>query len=162
MERIWTPWRRKYVTGEAVEKGCIFCLALARPEEDGSLVVHVAERSFVLVNLFPYSSGHVMVAPRRHVARLAELTDGELAEMMVLARRLEAVLGEAYRPHGLNLGMNLGRTAGAGVEDHLHLHLVPRWNGDANFMTVVGGTRLIPDDPLEACHRLRKLFGQEG
>jgi ATP adenylyltransferase len=102
-----------------------------------------------------------MVAPRRHVATLNEATEAELAEMVALARRLEVVLGEAYRPQGMNLGMNLGRTAGAGVEDHIHLHVVPRWNGDTNFMTVVGGTRVIPDDAHEACQRLRRLFAAE-
>jgi ATP adenylyltransferase len=161
MKLLWAPWRRRYVTGGAGEPGCVFCRALERAGDAGSLVVHEAALTFVLVNLFPYSSGHVMVAPRRHVGRLADATDAELAEMMMLARQLETVLREAYRPHGLNLGMNLGRTAGAGVEDHIHLHVVPRWDGDTNFMTVVGGTRVVPDDPQEACRRLRGLFGED-
>lgn len=141
--------------------GCVLCAALMTAESPGSLVVHVAPSSFVLMNLYPYNSGHLMLAPRRHVARLADATLAELSEMMALAQRLESVMQEAYRPEGLNLGMNLGRVAGAGVADHLHLHLVPRWSGDTNFMTVVGETRVIPEDPVEACLRLRELLRGE-
>lgn len=158
MERLWAPWRGAYVTGTAKEPGCVFCGALEHAGEETSLVVHVAERAFVVMNLYPYNSGHVMVATRRHVGRLGEASAEELAEMMALARRLEAVMAELYRPEGLNLGMNLGRPAGAGIEDHIHLHVVPRWAGDTNFMSVVGGTRVIPEDPLEACRRLRACF----
>ena len=121
-------------------------------------MVHVAAFNFVVMNLFPYNSGHLMVAPRRHVATLQGATSEELDEMMALARRLEAVMAEVYRPDGVNLGMNLGKPAGAGVADHLHLHFVPRWSGDTNFMTVSGGTRVIPEDPREACRRLRPYF----
>jgi ATP adenylyltransferase len=160
MKVLWAPWRRKYVTSEAVAPGCIFCRALERATEADSLVVHVAPLSFVVVNLFPYNSGHLMIAPRRHVGSLAAATPAELAEVVELARRLEDVLTRAYKPHGLNLGMNLGRTAGAGVEDHIHLHVVPRWNGDANFMKVVADTCVIPEDPLEACRRLRGFFAE--
>lgn len=155
---IWAPWRRKYVTATEQAPGCVFCRALERAAAADSLVVHVAPLSFVMMNLFPYNSGHVMIAPRRHVGRLADATAEELAEQMGLASRLETILGEAYKPHGLNLGMNLGRTAGAGVEDHIHLHVVPRWNGDTNFMKVVADTRVIPEDPVEACRKLRELF----
>jgi len=121
-------------------------------------VVHRGERVFILTNLFPYNAGHVMLATARHVGSLGEATPEELSEMMALARRLEAVMAEVYRPDGLNLGMNLGRPAGAGVADHIHLHVVPRWTGDTNFMTVVGETRVIPEDPAEACARLRRHF----
>jgi ATP adenylyltransferase len=134
------------------------CDALAGVERDDSLVVHVAPLNFVLMNLYPYNSGHVMVAPRRHFARLADASADELSEMMALARRLEGVLQDVYRPDGLNVGMNLGRQAGAGVADHIHLHLVPRWSGDTNFMTVVGETRVIPEDVHQACARLRSFF----
>jgi ATP adenylyltransferase len=159
MDRLWSPWRNAYVTKAGGETGgCVLCSALERAEEPGSLVVHVAASSFVLMNLYPYNSGHLMVAPRRHVALLADASVAELSEMMELARRLETVMQHAYRPEGLNLGMNLGRVAGAGVADHLHLHVVPRWSGDTNFMTVVGETRVIPEDPLKACLRLRELF----
>jgi ATP adenylyltransferase len=112
------------------------------------------------MNLYPYNAGHVMVATRRHVGSLGDATAEELAEMMSLARRLEGVLEEVYRPDGVNIGMNLGRSAGAGVLGHIHLHVVPRWNGDTNFMTVVGETRVIPEDPVEGCRRLRPHFAR--
>ena len=138
--------------------GCVLCRA--RDGENGAdrLIVHTAELNFVVMNLFPYSGGHAMVAPRRHVGSLGEATLEELAEMMALASRLEAAFREAYRPEGINLGMNLGRPAGAGVADHIHMHLVPRWTGDTNFMTVVSGTRVIPEEPEQSCLRLRPYF----
>lgn len=158
MERLRSPWRQAYVTGAQAQPGCVMCNALGAAGRDDSLVVHVAALNFVMMNLYPYNSGHVMIAPHRHVARLADATAEELAEMMRLARRLEDVMHEVYRPDGLNVGMNLGRPAGAGVADHIHLHMVPRWNGDTNFMTVVGETRVIPEDPYQACTRLRAFF----
>lgn len=139
-------------------EGCVLCRAWEGASRPDSLVVHRAEQVFVVMNLFPYNSGHVMVAPRRHVGSLAEATEAELSGLMLLARRLEEVFHEVYRPDGVNVGMNLGRPAGAGVADHIHLHVVPRWTGDTNFMTVVGGTRVIPEDPLKACARLRTYF----
>lgn len=138
--------------------GCVLCRARDGEEGAEDLVVHRGERNFVLMNLFPYSGGHVMVAPLRHVGTLAEATVEELAEMMALARRLEQVFREEYRPDGINLGMNLGRPAGAGVADHIHMHLVPRWTGDTSFMSVVGGTRVIPEEPAQSCQRLRPYF----
>ena len=146
------------MTSGAKDPGCVLCRSLEEAGTDRSLVVHVAPLSFIVMNLYPYNAGHVMIAPRRHVARLADLGDEELTEMMALARKLEAVMGEAYRPDGLNLGMNLGRSAGAGVADHVHLHVVPRWSGDTNFMTVSGGVRVIPEDPQAACVKLRGYF----
>ena len=137
---------------------CVLCRSMEQASEKDSLVVHVAPLSFIVMNLFPYNAGHVMVAPRRHVGTLAAATPDELSEMMALARRLEAVMAEVYRPDGLNVGMNLGRAAGAGVPDHIHLHVVPRWSGDTNYMTVAGQTRVIPEDPVEAAARLRTYF----
>lgn len=159
MQRIWAPWREEYVTGAKTDSGaCILCHGLKGAGEAGSLVVHVALLTFVMMNRFPYNAGHVMIAPRRHVGTLAAATGEELGEMMSLARRLEEVMGAVYKPDGINLGMNLGKSAGAGVADHIHLHAVPRWTGDTNFMTVVGETRVIPEDPAKACARLRSLF----
>jgi ATP adenylyltransferase len=158
LEQIWSPWRKAYVTSGARDPGCVLCRALERAEEPDSLVVHVGTHDFVVMNLYPYNAGHVMVAPNRHVGSLAEASAEELAEMAVLARRLESVLAEVYTPDGINLGMNLGKAAGAGVADHIHLHVVPRWVGDTNFMTTVGGTRVIPEDPVEARARLRPYF----
>ena len=138
--------------------GCVLCRAVEQADAADSLVVHLAPASFVVMNLYPYNSGHVMVAPRRHVGRLADATPEELGEVMALTRRLETIMAEVYRPDGLNVGMNLGRAAGAGVPDHIHLHVVPRWNGDTNYMTVAGGTRVIPEDPVEAARKLRAGF----
>ncbi len=140
--------------------GCVLCRARDGAQGADRLLVHTGELNFVVMNLYPYTGGHVMVAPKRHFATLAEATVEELTEMMTLARRLEQVMGEVYRPDGINLGMNLGRPAGAGVADHIHLHLVPRWSGDTNFMTVVGGTRVIPEEPEQACRRLRPYFAR--
>ena len=158
MERLRSPWRQAYVSQAGAEPGCVMCAALAGASRDDSLVVHVAPLTFVMMNLYPYNSGHVMVVPHRHVARLLDASAEELAEMASLARRLEGVLHEVYRPDGLNLGMNLGRPAGAGVADHIHMHVVPRWSGDTSFMTVVSDTRVLPETPEQACERLRKRF----
>ena len=138
--------------------GCVLCRV--RDGEDGAerLLVHMSELSFIVMNLYPYNSGHVMIAPRRHVGTLGSATPEELSEMMSLARRLEEAMRQAYQPDALNLGMNLGRTAGAGVPDHIHLHVVPRWTGDTSFMTVVGETRVIPEEPGDAAARLRPFF----
>jgi ATP adenylyltransferase len=158
MERLWAPWRGVYVTSADKTPGCVLCHA--RDGRDGAdrLIVHRAALSFVVMNLYPYNSGHAMVAPARHVGSLTEASEEELTEMMSLARRLEGVLREVYHPDGMNLGMNLGRAAGAGVTDHIHLHVVPRWTGDTSFMTVAGGTRVIPEEPADACARLRARF----
>jgi ATP adenylyltransferase len=160
VERLFTPWRLAYVTTADQTPGCVLCRA--RDGRDGAdrLLVHSGELNFVVMNLFPYNGGHVMVATKRHVASLTEATPEELAEMMALARRLEEVFRETYRPDGINLGMNLGRPAGAGVADHIHMHVVPRWTGDTSFMSVVGGTRVIPEEPEQACARLRPYFGR--
>tara|TARA_B100001123_G_scaffold226409_1_gene254834 strand:+ start:14007 stop:14366 length:360 start_codon:yes stop_codon:yes gene_type:complete len=112
----------------------------------------------VVLNLYPYNSGHLMVVPNRHLAALAEASHEQLAELMMMARRAEIALAEAYRPDGMNIGINLGNAGGAGVPWHLHLHLVPRWTGDTNFMTVVGATRVLPEEPLQTLKRLRPIF----
>ena len=158
MDRIFAPWRSEYVTKGVGAPGCVFCTALERREDADSLVVSVAPQSFILMNRYPYNPGHAMIAPRRHAGSLTQATPEELAEMMALARRLEAVLQEAYHADGVNLGMNLGRSAGAGVPDHIHLHVVPRWQGDTSFMSVVGETRVISEDPAAACAFLRPFF----
>jgi ATP adenylyltransferase len=136
--------------------GCIFCDAHAR--EEASLVVFRGATCYVILNKFPYNNGHLMVVPNRHVASLKDATGEELCELIELARRAEVALGEAYAPHGLNMGINLGKPAGAGVLDHVHLHVVPRWNGDTNYITVVGQTRVLPEDLSETAARLRPIF----
>jgi ATP adenylyltransferase len=158
MERLFTPWRMGYVTGMAKAPSCVFCRAGREGEDEDRLVIHRATHAVVVVNLYPYNSGHVMVAPRRHVARLAEATAEELHELMDLACRLEGILAGEYRPDGLNVGMNLGRVAGAGIADHMHLHIVPRWAGDTSFMGTVADTRVLPEEPEESARRLRRFF----
>jgi ATP adenylyltransferase len=160
VDRIFTPWRYAYVSSGAKTPGCVLCRAVEDASRPESLVLHLSDRSVVVMNLYPYNGGHLMVAPRRHVASLGEATLEELAEMMKLARRVEEVFREVYRPDGINLGMNLGRSAGAGVADHLHLHIVPRWNGDTNFMTVVGEVRVIPEEPAQSLAKLKPYFAR--
>jgi len=136
---------------------CVFCVA--RDDATAtSLIVSMAETCFVILNRYPYNNGHLMVVPNRHIAALAEASHEELAELMAMTRRAEIALAEAYSPDGMNLGINLGRPAGAGVPGHLHLHLVPRWEGDTNFMTVVGETRVLPEEPTQTLKRLSPIF----
>jgi ATP adenylyltransferase len=158
VDRLWTPWRLPYVTG-AIKRvtGCIFCEALAGTDGE-DLIVHSGERCFVILNKFPYNNGHLMVVPNRHVGRLAELGADELDEFARLTQASERVLTAAYAPHGFNMGLNLGKPAGAGVLDHLHMHVVPRWNGDTNFMTVVGETRVLPEELAQTGVRIRAEF----
>lgn len=137
--------------------GCIFCGALAAPPA-AALVLHRGARCFVILNKFPYNNGHLMVVPIRHAAALADLDQAELGELAALTRTAEMALARAYAPHGLNVGINLGRAAGAGAPGHLHVHLVPRWEGDTNFMTVVAETRVVPEEPGVTAARLRPIF----
>jgi ATP adenylyltransferase len=160
VERLWSPWRLAYVTANREDEGCVFCAALGDRDDSRSLVVHRGVTAFVLLNLYPYNNGHLMVVPNRHIANLASATVEELNEMMQLTRLAELALTETYEPHGLNMGINLGRPAGAGILDHLHLHVVPRWNGDTNFMTAVGETRVLPEDLQQAASRLRPAFAR--
>jgi len=158
VDRLYTPWRLAYVSSQETAAGCALCRARDGVEGAERLLVTTGESCFVVMNLYPYTGGHVMVTPKRHLASLGDATAEELSEMMALARRLEQAFREVYRPDGINLGMNLGRAAGAGIADHIHLHVVPRWSGDTNFMTVVSDTRVIPETPEQACQRLRPYF----
>jgi ATP adenylyltransferase len=146
MDYLWTPWRYQYVTDAAKNDRCIFCDALALGDDRKALIVLRAEKNFIILNRFPYTTGHVMIVPVAHVADLAACDPPTLAETINLARRTQVALAAAYHPEGFNLGMNLGRCAGAGVTGHLHLHVLPRWAGDTNFMTVTGETRVQPED----------------
>jgi ATP adenylyltransferase len=159
MDRLWTPWRFRYVTdASGGTTGCIFCATL-----DGApdpLLVHLGRDAFVILNKFPYNNGHLMIVPRRHVARLSDLQPAELVEIVTLAQAAERALGEVYHPHGYNMGVNLGRPAGAGIADHLHLHVVPRWEGDTSFMTVFGETRVLPEELSETAARVREALAR--
>jgi ATP adenylyltransferase len=163
-ERLCSPWRMEYIRrGEGDDDGgCLFCeVAAAGPERDeANHLLGRGEVSFVLLNAFPYNPGHLMVAPYRHVGDYEELTAEELAETMAFAGRAIRAMREESGPHGYNLGMNLGEVAGAGIADHLHLHLVPRWGGDTNFMPVVGRTKVLPELLGETYRRLHPWFAQ--
>jgi ATP adenylyltransferase len=160
MERLFSPWRLKYIqaAGSARERGCVFCRAVRAGRDRAHLVLLRGRLNYVILNKYPYNNGHMMVVPFAHVPTLAGASPETLHEMMELARRCESALRRAYRPAGINLGMNLGRSAGAGIEGHFHLHLVPRWEGDTNFMTVIHGTRVIPEDLRVTYRRLRTLL----
>jgi ATP adenylyltransferase len=157
MDRLWSPWRLAYVTAaQHTPIDCIFCDAGAHA--DAELVLLRGLHCFVILNLYPYNNGHLMVAPNRHINTLTSLVPEEQSELMIMARRSEMALTEAYHPHGINVGINLGKAAGAGIEDHLHVHLVPRWAGDTNFMTAVAETRVLPEALQQTADRLRPIF----
>jgi ATP adenylyltransferase len=156
MDRLWAPWRLSYVTAPpAPANDCVFCDVCAR---DADLLLLRGTSCFVVLNLYPYNNGHLMVVPIRHLSSLEALTSAEQVELMHLTRLSEIALGEAYRPQGINVGINLGKAAGAGIESHLHVHVVPRWSGDTNFMTAVGGTRVLPEELPATVARLRPIF----
>jgi len=154
MERIWAPWRMTYITNSVPDDGCIFCLARDGHDDRERLVLARYEHSLLMLNRYPYTCGHLMVAPFRHTPGMDDLSDEELLDLMYGVRRACALLKQVAAPHGFNIGVNLGKAAGAGVEEHLHVHIVPRWNGDTNFMSVTGDVRVIPDGLLESYDRL--------
>lgn len=159
MDYLWTPWRYRYMAEAAGKQtGCIFCSALEKNDDAESLIVSRGKKNFVILNRYPYTSGHVMIVPYTHVPDLKSCDAETLAEMMFLAQRMEGALAAAYKPDGFNLGMNLGRAAGAGVTGHVHLHALPRWIGDANFMSVVSETRVEPEDLRTTYDKLRKAL----
>ncbi len=156
---IWAPWRADFVLAEK-EKGCIFCNRLKMKDSIENLIVCRGSKNFVILNKFPYNSGHTMVVPNRHIACLDELTDEEAVEFFDLTRKSVTVIKRAIQPHSLNIGMNLGESSGAGVPEHLHLHVVPRWQGDTNFMPVIGKTRVISVSLEPIYEALRKGFSE--
>ena len=161
MDFLWTPWRYRYVTSLGEPVACIFCAAAAdRAHDHEHLVVHRGTRNFIMLNRFPYTSGHVMVVPYEHVATLEDIPDETLVELIRLARLAEQQLRAIYKPEGLNLGFNIGRSAGAGIAGHVHMHALPRWTGDTSFMTSVGETRVLPEDLETTWQKLRGVFVQ--
>jgi ATP adenylyltransferase len=156
---LWAPWRLEYIQQADELEGCVFCAeAAGELSADGSLLVHRGATAIALLNKYPYSSGHLMVAPKRHVGSFAELTDDEALEIHYLARTGMDALSRVYGPEGFNLGWNLGRVAGAGIADHVHLHVVPRWSADTNFMPVLADVKVIPEHLLETRDRLRAAW----
>ena len=157
-ERIWAPWRLKYVKDANTSDECIFCTKPELGDDRQALIAHRGERCFVILNLFPYTNGHLMVAPYEHIGALPELDAETVAEMMALAQRAMTGLEEVYAPQGYNVGFNQGRVAGAGVEHHIHMHVVPRWGGDTNFMPVLGDTRVMPQSLEESYDAIKEGF----
>ena len=157
MDRLWSPWRYRYVSGDVQPGGCIFCTKPGDADKD-ALILFRGRLNFALLNLFPYTTGHLMVAPYAHIANFEDLPEETAVEMLTLARRAVRCLKRVYRPEGLNLGVNLGQCAGAGIADHLHMHVLPRWTGDANFLSTIGETRVMPEDLGETWRKLSAAF----
>ncbi len=158
MDVLWAPWRMTYIIKVSKEKECIFCKAVNSSDDEANKVVYRGEHSIVVLNIYPYNTAHVMVAPKRHVPRPDLLSDEEIVDIhKTLVLTLKAIEKE-YQPQGFNIGMNIGRVAGAGVEGHMHIHVVPRWLGDSNFMPVIGGTKVIPEDLGKTYRRLKEAF----
>ncbi len=158
MERLWAPWRMQYISGEQ-RPGCLFCRVLENPDdEDAALAVWRPEGALVVLNKFPYNPGHAMVAPQAHQESIEDLDDAQTASVMRAVRRTVAVLRATMNPEGFNIGVNIGRAAGAGIPDHVHFHVVPRWNGDTNFMAVIDDVKVVNEALLETAAKLKQAF----
>ncbi len=161
MDYLWTPWRYAYITTADIStsgQDCIFCGLLRLGDDEKALIVHRAQHNFVILNAFPYTSGHSMIVPYDHIDRLQRLSQPAAVEMMELAQHIEAAFHDLYRPDGVNIGMNVGKAAGAGIAGHIHMHALPRWVADANFMTVIGETRVLPEALATTYQRLKTKF----
>ena len=161
MDVLWSPWRYDYITGsgDAKKGGCVFCDILnSSASDEDNFILKRAELNFVILNIYPYTTGHLMVVPYEHVASLDAADKRTTDEMMDLVKQAEAAIGLNYRPDGINLGMNLGKAAGAGVDGHVHMHVLPRWVGDANFMTAIGQTRTLPETLPNTYEKLKAAF----
>ncbi|MFB3813577.1 MAG: HIT domain-containing protein [Terriglobales bacterium] len=159
MDYLWTPWRYAYITGVDKATVCVFCDKEKADDRD-AFIVHRGRRCFIVLNIFPYTSGHVMIVPYEHLDELHKLPPESAQEMMFLAQKMEAVLRRVYQPDGINLGMNVGKAAGAGVAGHIHMHVLPRWVADSNFMTTVSETRVLPETLEQTWERLRNAFAE--
>jgi len=158
MDRLWSPWRYRYIRDASPKDACIFCEKPRENRDAENFILFRGARNFVLLNLFPYTTGHLMIAPYEHAATLEAAHPDTLAELMRLTRTAEKHLRKVYQPDGLNLGMNIGASAGAGIAGHIHMHVLPRWTGDANFMTTVGETRVLPEDLPATYEKLLAAF----
>ena len=159
MDYLWTPWRYAYVSTTEKTENCVFCDAVQAGDDHKALIVHRAQHCFVILNAYPYTPGHVMIVPYAHLDELRKLPADAANEMMELSQRMESALRELYHPDGINLGMNIGKAAGAGIAGHIHMHVLPRWVADANFLSVVGETRVLPEMLEETWQRMRKALG---
>jgi ATP adenylyltransferase len=163
LDRLWSPWRYEYIasggSADSDSSKCVFCSLRDDPGNDArNFVVHRAKRNFVVLNIYPYISGHLLIVTNEHVADLDAASKETTDELMDLTKRCQTALREAYRPAGFNIGMNLGKSAGAGIVEHIHIHILPRWTGDTNFMTTIGDTRVIPEDLATTYGKLRARF----
>lgn len=158
MKVLWAPWRMEYIVSDQKGQGCIFCPGTDRSQDAERLILHVGTLSTVMMNRYPYNNGHLLVAPNRHVPGLEGLSQKEALDLLLTVRRSIDVLKRSMNPEGFNVGLNLGRVAGAGMEDHMHFHIVPRWNGDTNYMTLFGEVRVIPEHIRETYKRLQSEF----
>ena len=158
MKVIWAPWRMEYILSEEKGESCIFCTGDDRAKDEERLILYVGSLSMVMMNRYPYNNGHLLVAPIRHVKELEALSHEETLDILLMVRKSIHILKKTMNPEGFNVGLNLGRVAGAGMEEHMHFHVVPRWNGDNNYMTVVGEVRVIPEHIIETYGRLRPYF----
>ena len=158
MKHLWSPWRMTYIENEKTDTGCVFCTVQAVEDGTENLIVFRGEHAYVILNRFPYTSGHLMVIPFTHKPNLEELDSITRSEMMELTSRCTTVLRNIYKPQGFNVGVNIGEAAGAGVLGHVHIHIVPRWNGDTNFMSSVGETRVLPESLEDTYKRVRAVF----
>lgn len=158
MDYLFTPWRYAYITQADKLSECLFCAQLQQSDDAKALIVHRGQHCFVILNAFPYTAGHVMVVPYQHVDELQKLPASAAQEMMALTQKLEGILRDLYKPDGLNVGMNLGKAAGAGVAGHIHMHILPRWIADANFVSVIGETRVVPETLDVTYNRIKQKF----
>lgn len=158
MEHIWSPWRMKYISRQKTPRGCIFCNALRKGDGVDNLIVIRGKLAFVILNRYPYTSGHLMVVPNAHASTMDGLDSDSLSEVMALIRQSITAINAVYKPEGYNIGANLGAVAGAGIANHIHFHVVPRWGGDTNFMTSVSATRVLPDDLCNTYQRLKEAW----
>lgn len=161
MERLWTPWRMAFIKGDRSNKECIFCAKVKESRDKENYILHRGDHAYVLLNIYPYTSGHLMIASYAHIGQIEDLDTPTLTEIMTLTQRCVVCLKRALNPHGYNIGFNLGAAAGAGIEDHIHLHIVPRWVGDTNFLPVLANTRLIPEQLSDTYDRLLKTWTAE-
>jgi ATP adenylyltransferase len=158
MKRLWTPWRLPYLESPPSQEGCLFCQRLAEPDGPDNLILHRGPQAFVILNLYPYTNGHMMVVPNQHIPSLESLPAGVLTELMAHVQRALGILRSEYRAEAFNVGANIGEAAGAGIADHVHMHVLPRWPGDTNFMATTGETRVLPETLEQTYARLRRAW----
>ncbi|WP_022671024.1 HIT family protein [Hippea alviniae] len=158
MDKLWAPWRIGYILSDKKEDGCVFCNAFNSKNDEEKLVLFRSKHSFIIMNLYPYNAGHLMVVPNRHISNPIELTEEEQLDMFKLTNKCIEILKKVMNPDGFNLGMNLGRSAGAGIDDHIHIHIVPRWNGDTNFMPILSDTKVISESLKETYKKLKGVL----